>query len=84
MPKKRGKSDRELKRKKSSRRPRKIVLIVVEGQETEYNYFSELKEYLQLLTTNIKVVSGYGGSCIDTAVCSAMRYIVDPPRIPVQ
>jgi hypothetical protein len=65
MPKKRGKSDRELKRKKSSRQPRKFMLIVVEGQETEYNYFSDLKEDLKLPTTTIKVASGSGGSCIN-------------------
>ncbi|MEQ9671009.1 RloB family protein [Coleofasciculus sp. G2-EDA-02] len=65
MPKKRGKTEQELKREKSSRQPRKFILIVVEGEETEYNYFSELKQDLKLPTTNIKVVSGSGGSCID-------------------
>ncbi|MEQ8996622.1 MAG: RloB family protein [Coleofasciculus sp. B1-GNL1-01] len=65
MPKQRGKSEQELKRKKRFRRPSKLILIVVEGQETEYNYFSELKQDLKLPTTTIKVVSGSGGSCID-------------------
>ncbi|MEQ9553478.1 MAG: RloB family protein [Coleofasciculus sp. G3-WIS-01] len=65
MPKQRGKSEQELKRKKKFRRPSKLILIVVEGQETEYNYFSDLKQDLKLPTTTIKVVSGSGGSCID-------------------
>lgn len=65
MAKKRGKSEQELKRKKRFRQPSKLILIVVEGQETEYNYFSDLKEDLKLPTTTIKVVSGSGGSCVD-------------------
>jgi len=65
MPKQRGKSEQELKRKKKSRRPSNLILIVVEGQETEYNYFSELKQDLKLPTTTIKVVSGSGGSCVN-------------------
>lgn len=65
MPKKQGKSDRELKRKKSYRQPSKLILIVVETKETEYNYFSDLKNDLKLQTTSIKVASGSGGSCVD-------------------
>ncbi len=57
----RGKSNEQLKRTRGKRKPRKLILIVVEGQETEYNYFNDLKAELRLPTTEIKVYSGSGG-----------------------
>ncbi|MEA5520137.1 RloB family protein [Limnoraphis robusta] len=57
----RGKSTDKLKRTRGQRTPRKLILIVVEGQETEYNYFNDLKAELRLPTTEIKVYSGSGG-----------------------
>jgi hypothetical protein len=57
----RGKSTDKLKRTRGQRKPRKLILIVVEGAETEYNYFNALKAELRLPTTEIKVYSGSGG-----------------------
>ncbi len=63
MAKKRtGKTDDNLKRRRPNTEPRKYILIVVEGQETEYNYFQALKADLRLVTAQIEVVSGTGGS----------------------
>jgi hypothetical protein len=57
----RGKSNEQLKRTRGQRIPRKLILIVVEGEETEYNYFNDLKAELRLPTTEIQVYSGSGG-----------------------
>ncbi|ERT06937.1 rloB-like family protein [Lyngbya aestuarii BL J] len=57
----RGKSTDKLKRNRGQRKPRKLILIVVEGKETEYNYFNDLKAELRLPTTEIKLHSGSGG-----------------------
>ncbi|GAB4287389.1 MAG: hypothetical protein Fur0025_20750 [Oscillatoriaceae cyanobacterium] len=63
MAKKRtGKTDDRLKRRSPNKEPRKYILIVVEGQETEYNYFQALKADLRLATAQIEVVPGCGGS----------------------
>lgn len=48
---------RELGRKIGKRKARKFILIVVEGKETEINYFNSLKQYLKLVTLSIEVVS---------------------------
>ncbi len=53
------------------------ILIIVEGQETEYNYFNALKQDLKLSTTDIRIVSASGGDplkIIDTADCKLVRY----------
>jgi len=51
----------DLARKKASREPYPKVLIVCEGEKTEPNYFSELKDHLELSSTNV-VVTGECGS----------------------
>jgi hypothetical protein len=57
----RGKSNEQLKRTRGQRKPRKLILIVVEGEETEFNYFKAIKKELRLPTTEIQVCSGSGG-----------------------
>lgn len=57
----RGKSTNNLKRSAGNNQPRKNFLIVVEGQETEYNYFNNLKRELRLPTIKIEIVSAGGG-----------------------
>lgn len=57
----RGKSTNNLKRRSGNNQPRKNFLIVVEGEETEYNYFNSLKRELRLPTIKIEIVSANGG-----------------------
>ncbi|MBW4479725.1 MAG: RloB family protein [Tolypothrix brevis GSE-NOS-MK-07-07A] len=57
----RGKSSSELERRAGNKEPRKYLLIVVEGQETEYNYFCSIRSELRLRTTKLEVVSTSGG-----------------------
>jgi RloB-like protein len=57
----RGKPTSQIKRQLGNREPKKYVLIVVEGQETEYNYFCELRRDLRLVTTAVEVVTASGG-----------------------
>ncbi len=54
----------DLARKKASREPYPKVLIVSEGEKTEPNYFSELKDHLELSSTNIMVTGECGSSPI--------------------
>jgi organic radical activating enzyme len=73
MPK--GKSTNDLRRSSGNKKPRDNFLIVVEGQETEYNYFDSLKHDLKLSTTDIRIVSASGGDplkIIDKA-CSLVQ-----------
>lgn len=64
MPK-RGKTNNQLQRGKGNKKPRKYILIVVEGKKTEYNYLNSLKNDLKLKTTEIKVARASGGSPLD-------------------
>ncbi|MTJ07741.1 MULTISPECIES: RloB family protein [unclassified Anabaena] len=57
----RGKSTNNLKRSSRNQNSRSYFLIVVEGEETEYNYFNSLIRELKLTTIKIKVVSAAGG-----------------------
>ncbi|MBD2385696.1 RloB family protein [Cylindrospermum sp. FACHB-282] len=57
----RGKSTNNLRRHSGNQESRSYLLIVVEGQETEYNYFNSLIRELKLTTIKIKVVSAAGG-----------------------
>ncbi|AFZ58117.1 RloB domain-containing protein [Anabaena cylindrica FACHB-243] len=58
----RGKSTNNLRRSSKNQESRSYFLIVVEGQETEYNYFKSLKEELKLPpTTTIKIAPASGG-----------------------
>ncbi|MFQ4144660.1 RloB family protein [Chlorogloeopsis sp. ULAP02] len=63
---KRGKSIHELERRTGNKEPRKYLLIVVEGQETEYNYFCALKRDMRLQTTKVEVISTSGGDPLVT------------------
>lgn len=58
---KQGKSSSEIKRSSGNKEPKKYILIVVEGQETEYNYFCELRRDLRLNTTKVEVITAAGG-----------------------
>lgn len=58
---KRGKSSDKLKRRPGNKETKKYFLIVVEGEETEYNYFCALKRDLRLSTVELEVVSTSGG-----------------------
>ena len=61
----RGKSTNNLKRSSGNNNPRGDLLIVVEGEQTEYNYFDSLKRELKLSTIKIKVVSANGGDPLE-------------------
>lgn len=50
-----GKSTGDLRRRGGYRPPKEYILIVVEGEKTEYNYFESLKKDLRLSTVQIKV-----------------------------
>ena len=59
--KRKAKQARDLARKKAKRAPYAKVLIVCEGEKTEPNYFSGLKDHLELNSANV-VVTGECGS----------------------
>lgn len=61
----RGKSDGELQRRSGNQAPKEFILIVVEGEKTEYNYFQSLKQDLRLSTVQIKVEAASGGKSGD-------------------
>ena len=61
----RGKSTNNLKRSSGNKNPRGYFLIVVEGEQTEYNYFESLKRELKLSTTDVKIVPAYGGDPLE-------------------
>ena len=46
----------KLKRPSKNRPPKKIFLIVSEGEETEVNYFTDLKQDQRLITVEFKIV----------------------------
>ena len=56
-----GKSTNNLRRQVKKQEARSYFLIVVEGQETEYNYFDYLIRELKLPTTKIEIVPAAGG-----------------------
>ena len=59
--KRKAKQARELARKKAKKAPYDKVLIVCEGEKTEPNYFTGLKDHLELNSANV-VVTGECGS----------------------
>ncbi len=79
MPKK-GKNSSQLQRTKGKKKPRKYILIVVEGQETEYNYLNSLKDDLKLKTTEIQVARASGGSPLDV-VAKADKLILEQNKL---
>lgn len=62
--KRKAKQAKELARKKARRAPYAKVLIVCEGEKTEPNYFSGLKDHLELNSTNVVVTGDCGSSPI--------------------
>jgi hypothetical protein len=69
----RGKSTNNLRRSSGNNNPRKNLLIVVEGQETEYNYFNSLKYELKLATISIVKIVPAGGGDPFVIVCEAYK-----------
>lgn len=47
----------KISRRKPTRPPNKVILIVCEGKKTEKNYFQRLKEYLNLISVSIEILS---------------------------
>jgi len=62
--KRKARQAKELARKKAKRESYAKVLIVCEGEKTEPNYFNELKDHLELNSTNIVVTGECGSSPI--------------------
>jgi hypothetical protein len=52
----RGQRDHELRRQPSSKEPRSLILIVCEGEETEYRYFETMRKRRKLPSVTIEVV----------------------------
>jgi hypothetical protein len=57
----RGKSYQQLQRCSRNKEPQKHILIVVEGQKTEYNYFNSLVNDLRLSTAKVEISTSCGG-----------------------
>jgi alcohol dehydrogenase class IV len=70
----RGKSTNNLKRSSENKNPRGDLLIVVEGEQTEYNYFDCLKRELKLSTIKIKIVSANGGDPLEIVTTAYNLY----------
>src|SRR6476469_6304909 len=55
-----------------NRQPRKIILIVVEGKETEVNYFKDLKKALKLTGVSVEIVPSKNSDplgVVEHAIC---------------
>jgi len=72
--KRKAKQASELARKKAKRAPYAKVLIVCEGEKTEPNYFSGLKDYLELNSANIVVTGECGSSPISISKFAFQKY----------
>ncbi len=48
----------DLRRRPGTREPRKVIVIICEGEETEPNYFKDWKEYCRSPTVHVRVVPG--------------------------
>ena len=81
----RGKSDKQLQRGRGDRQPKEVILIVVEGEKTEYNYFRSLKQDLRLSTLQIEVEAAAGGKSGDcrkiVAKAKALKERKKPDRV---
>lgn len=53
-----NKKSRHVERRQGNRQPKKSILIVCEGEETEPNYFNAFRKAGRLVTVSIKVVGG--------------------------
>lgn len=47
----------KISRRKPTKQPNKVILIVCEGKKTEKKYFQKLKECLSLISVSIKILS---------------------------
>jgi hypothetical protein len=56
QPRHRARRDHDLRRRPPARQGRAIILIVCEGEETEYRYFEAMRRRQSLLSVNIEVV----------------------------
>lgn len=61
MSKRKGKLQNNLGRGRYKNPGTYLILIVVEGQKTEYKYFESMKKELKLDTAKIEIVSASGG-----------------------
>ena len=50
-------ANNKISRRKPTRQPNKIILIVCEGKKTEKNYFQRLKEFLNLISVKIQILT---------------------------
>jgi hypothetical protein len=66
----RARSKKDLRRIRGQRTPKKIIVIVCEGKETEPNYFDSMRETYRLSTLNIKIIpeSGSPIKLVDEAI----------------
>lgn len=53
--KKRERKEKDLRRKESFRKTNEVILIVCEGEKTEYNYLNVLKDYLRIPNAHIEI-----------------------------
>ncbi|MEA9390411.1 RloB family protein [Acerihabitans sp. TG2] len=72
--KRRPKSTADMRRKKESKISLDKILIVCEGEKTEPIYFTELREFYELNTTNVIEVIGNCGSSPSSVVAHAKNY----------
>lgn len=72
--KRKAKRKRDLERQKAKREPYEKVLIVCEGEKTEPYYFSELKDYYAINSTNIRIDGSSGSSPISVVKYSLELY----------
>jgi len=56
QPRKRPRRDDDLRRRPPTKRGRPIILIVCEGEETEYRYFEAMRKRGSLISVSIEVV----------------------------
>lgn len=61
----------DLRRRHGRRQPRERILIVCEGEQTERNYFEEIREEARLSTATIKTVPSNLGTNPENVVRSA-------------
>jgi hypothetical protein len=72
--KNRAKSAQKLARRQAKREPYDRVLIVCEGQKTEPNYFSEMKDYYCLSSANVEVTGDCDSSPVDVFNFAKNKY----------
>jgi hypothetical protein len=58
--KRKAKQAKDLQRRQARRAAYDKVLIVCEGEQTEPNYFNELKDYYRLHSANVRVTGECG------------------------